>query len=294
MSTPAVSLKQLETLWFQVTGTHCNLQCTHCFISCGPKNNTYEFLNVDVIRRYLKEALTLGVKEFYFTGGEPFLHPEIADLIKEALDYGQTTVLSNGTLITRDTAQKFAQISQVSKYKLEFRISLESYREEENDQIRGKNSFKRAMKGIQTLVHAGFNPIITIADWQKYGMFANEMKDGFESLVHSLDVPQIRLKKLPLVLLGRCAGLIRPYHENERVTGKCFDNYSMDNLQCATSRIVTSKGVFVCPLLINDPKAWMGWTLKESLKPYIMESPACYTCRTSGLTCKNDEPIQGC
>ena len=284
-----VHLKQLETLWFQVTGTHCNLECTHCFISCGPKNNAHDFLKMDVIQHYLKGALTLGVKEFYFTGGEPFLHPEIAVILKEALKYGPTTVLSNGTLITQDVAQEFAQISKISKHRLEFRISLESYVEEENDQIRGKGSFRRAIRGIQSLVNAGFNPIITIADWPKYGMFKNDTENGFKSLVRSLNAPQVRLKKLPLVLLGRCAELIIPYYENERVTEKCFDNYSMDNLQCTTSRIVTSKGVFVCPILINDPQAWMGWTLKDSLGSYTMESPACYTCRTSGLTCKNEE-----
>jgi len=38
---PAVYLKRLDTLWFQVAGTHCNLQCSHCFISCGPKNNNH-------------------------------------------------------------------------------------------------------------------------------------------------------------------------------------------------------------------------------------------------------------
>ena len=101
----------------------------------------------------------------------------------------------------------------------------------------------------------------------------------------------MRLKILPLVLMGRCAELIRPYNEDERVTVKCFENFDINSLQCATSRIVTSKGVFVCPILINDTKAWMGWTLKESLKPYTMESPACYTCRTSGLTCKNDDSV---
>ena len=286
---PRVSLKRLETLWFQVTGTKCNLQCKHCFISCGPKSNTHDMLGMDVIRRYLEEALILGVKEFYFTGGEPFLHPEIISVLKEALECGTTTVLSNGTLITEEISQTLAQVSRISKYKLEFRVSLESFIEEENDQIRGKGAFKRAIKGIQSLVNAGFSPIITIADWSKYGKFAKEMAEGFKLLEHSLNVPQLRLKKLPLVLLGRCAELIRPYHKSERVTEKCFDNYPIDNLQCATSRIVTSKGVFVCPILIADSKALMGWTLKESMVPYIMESPACYTCRTSGLTCKNDD-----
>jgi len=275
-------------LWFQVTGTHCNLQCAHCFISCGPKNKTHEMITVDTIQWYLKEAATLGVKEFYFTGGEPFLHPQIADILQEALKYGPTTVLSNGTLITDGLSQTLAQVSRISKHKLEFRVSLESFIEEENDQIRGMGSFKRATRGIQSLVHAGFNPIITVADWSKYGKFTKEMAEGFQSLERSLNIPQLRLKKLPLVLLGRCAEFVRPYDESERVTEKCFDNYPMDNLQCATSRIVTSKGVFVCPILIAAPKAWMGWTLGESLGSYTMESPACYTCRTSGLTCKNE------
>jgi len=246
-------------------------------------------ITADTIQWYLKEASTLGVKEFYFTGGEPFLHPQIVDVIKETLNFGTTTILSNGTLITQKVAQEFNQISRNSKYKLEFRISLESPVEAENDQIRGHGSFQRTIKGIQALLNAGFNPIITTADWTKYGKFAKETDADFGSLIGFLRAPQLRLKKLPIVLLGRCAELIRPYHESERVTEKCFDNFDINNLQCATSRIVTSKGVYVCPILINDQNAWMGWTLNESLKSYTMESHACYTCRTSGLTCKNDD-----
>lgn len=289
MNTPKVYLKRFETLWFQVMGNQCNLQCSHCFISCGPKSNTHHVINRDTVQRYLKEASTLGVKEFYFTGGEPFLHPEIADILKDALNNGPTTVLSNGTLVTQELAQILSRISHASRHMLEFRISLESSKEEENDQIRGKGSFKKAVRGIQSLVNAGFNPIITVANWSKYGMFTKDMDEGFETLVHSLNITELRLKKLPIILLGRCSELIRPYHEDERITEKCFDNFPIDNLQCAASRIVTSEGVFVCPILVNDPKAWMGWSLKESMGPYELESPACYTCRTSGLTCKNDD-----
>ncbi len=248
-------------------------------------------ITVDTIRWYLKEASTLGVKEFYFTGGEPFLHPQIVDIIKETLNFGTTTILSNGTLITQKVAQEFNQIARISKYKLEFRISLDSPVEAENDQIRGHGSFQRTVNGIRSLLHAGFNPIMTTTDWSKYGKFAQETDAGFRSLVCSLSAPQLRLKILPLVLMGRCAELIRPYHEDERVTEKCFDNFDINSLQCASSRIVTSKGVFVCPILINDTKAWMGWTLNESLIPYTMESTACYTCRTFGLTCKNDDSV---
>ncbi len=289
INTPKVYLKQLETLWFQVTGTHCNLQCAHCFISCGPKNTTHEMINVETIQWYLKEAETLGVKAFCFTGGEPFLHPHIVDILQESLKYGETTVLSNGTLITDGFSQALAQASRLSKHKLAFRVSLESFIEEENDQVRGMGAFKRAIRGIQSLTHAGFNPIITVADWSKYGRFTKETAEELQLCERSLNIPQLRLEKLPLVLLGRCAEFVRPYDEGERVTEQCFDSYPMDNLPCATSRIVTSKGVFVCPLLVATPKAWMGWTLRESLGPYTMESPACYTCRTAGLAGINED-----
>lgn len=246
-------------------------------------------LTSDTVRWYLKEASSLKVKEYYFTGGEPFLHPQLLDIIKESLTFGPTTILSNGTLITPALAQEFNQISRSSRHKLEFRISLDSSVEAENDRIRGHGTFHKVINGIHALLQAGFNPIITTADWAKHGIVTKGTDEDFAVLARSFNTRQLKLKKLPLLLLGRCAELIRPYNETERVTGRCFDDFDISNLQCASSRIVTSKGVFVCPILINEPKAWLGWTLKESLVPYTMESPACYTCRISGLSCKNND-----
>ncbi|MCR4292022.1 MAG: hypothetical protein NUV76_03995 [Candidatus Kuenenia sp.] len=67
-------------------------------------------------------------------------------------------------MITQEISQTLSGISHAPGNKLEFRVSLESYKEEENDQIRGNGSFKKAIGGIQSLVNAGFNPIITITD----------------------------------------------------------------------------------------------------------------------------------
>ena len=55
MNAPQVSLKSLDTLWFQVGGTVCNLACTHCFISCSPTNHTHEFMTLAEVRRYLAD-----------------------------------------------------------------------------------------------------------------------------------------------------------------------------------------------------------------------------------------------
>src|SRR5438094_2770448 len=88
VSVPVVPLSPLDDLWFQVAGTLCNLTCHHCFISCSPKNHTFGFLSLDQVRRRLEESVALGVKEYYFTGGEPFLNPQMVPILVETLRYG--------------------------------------------------------------------------------------------------------------------------------------------------------------------------------------------------------------
>lgn len=286
MSIPKVTLEGLDILWLQVAGTVCNLNCRHCFIGCGPDIRRHKMLSKEYVHDLLKEASDLGVKEFYLTGGEPLLHPDIIDIIGLMLERSPTTILTNGTLITRDISERIAKIREGSGNMLEFRVSLESYRERENDIIRGRGSFEKAKKGIKNLVASGFNPIITATRWWDEDR-EKEFESGFTELISSLGIAISRFKVLPTLYLGRGADSIRHYMEEERVTERCFISFPMTNLQCSHSRIVTSEGVFVCPILIDDPNARLGSSLRDGLGPYMMESPACYTCRVSGLTCTN-------
>ena len=82
---PTVELSHLDHLWFQVSGTLCNLTCHHCFISCSPKNDSFGYLSLDEVKRRLEESVALGVKEYYFTGGEPFLNRDIVPILVETL-----------------------------------------------------------------------------------------------------------------------------------------------------------------------------------------------------------------
>ena len=49
VTAPRVHLASLDTLWFQVAGTLCNLACTHCFVSCSPTNRTHEMLSLATV-----------------------------------------------------------------------------------------------------------------------------------------------------------------------------------------------------------------------------------------------------
>ncbi|MBI4641899.1 MAG: radical SAM protein [Candidatus Tectomicrobia bacterium] len=283
---PEVPLLYLDTLWFQVSGTLCNLTCTHCFVSCGPNVHRHEMISQETVRRYLKEAAMLGVREFYFTGGEPFLHKEMVDILRDTLEVGPATVLTNGTLFRRDLVARLAEVRDRAEYTLEIRISLDSFDEKQNDNVRGKGSFKRILRGIKQLAEAGFNPIITATQiWSDAD--DRRVRETFLDLLQSLGLKKPRLKVLPLFRLGREEERTHPYEKDERLTEEHMKDFDIATLQCSTGRMVTSQGVFVCPLLIDAPDAKLGETLAESLRPFPMAHGACHTCWLSGATCKN-------
>ena len=111
---PSVPLLALDTLWFQVAGTLCNIECTHCFISCSPKNHSHEMMTLADVERSLSEARALGVREYYFTGGEPFMNRDILPILEATLAQGPATVLTNGMLLRPETCARLRELFDAS------------------------------------------------------------------------------------------------------------------------------------------------------------------------------------
>src|SRR5205823_2892075 len=131
-SAPMVPFVRFSTLWIQITGTWCNLECAHCINASGPRDPWLAPLDGDTARQAIREAEALGVKEIYFTGGEPFLHADIMPLLGASLAAAPTTVLTNGTAITEATADALADLSRPSPYSLDIRVSLDAVDRQEN------------------------------------------------------------------------------------------------------------------------------------------------------------------
>ena len=283
---PEVPLKKLETLWMQVGGTLCNLECTHCFISCGPKNDTITMMTLGQVEERLRESCELGVKDYYITGGEVFINPEIFEILAAILSYGPLDALTNGTQITSEKAERLRKIQDASKYPLRFRVSMEHFDEDKNDVIRGKNAYRKAIAGIVCLAEAGFSPILTVTrTWEEES--DSEMESKFVEFLRKSGVMQPQIKILPGFLLGQLAENERDYSQDEYVTEKCFEDFDITQLQCATSRMATGEGVYICPILVDNPAARMGDTLADTLRPFPLSHSACYTCRVTGMTCKS-------
>jgi len=284
---PAVPLTALDQLWFQVSGTVCNLRCTHCFISCAPDNHSFWFMSREQVREHLDASVSLGVKEYYFTGGEPFMNREMLGIIEDTLVLGPATVLTNGTLLPPRTVDALAELAASTPYSLELRVSLDGVTEASNDAIRGDSSFRRALAGIERLAAAGFLPIITaMQSWDDAE--GDAILAGFRQLLASVGYHRARLKILPPLRIGAEAERSHGYDPEERVTHEMLHGFDLDQLLCSRARLVTAQGVHACPILLESPAARLGDSLEEAVRaPALLTDQACYTCYASGAICSN-------
>jgi AdoMet-dependent heme synthase len=283
---PYLPLAELDTLWFQVAGTLCNLRCRHCFISCTPENHTFDLMKFEQFKIYLDESIKYGVKEYYFTGGEPFINPEIFEILEATLAVGPATVLTNGTRFTEEKAKRLASIREASIYSFELRVSIDGFSSQTNDVIRGEGSFQAAMAGVQLLVAEGFLPIITsMRSWpmEKDDMFLAE----FKSRLQEIGYTRPRMKLLPSLKIGAESFRDKGYEAFEWVTEEMMIGYDVSQLLCHNGRLVSDRGVHVCPILVDQLDAKLGVTLQDSLKGYRLAHQACSTCYRFGALCAN-------
>ncbi len=295
---PHVPLGGLEDVWFQVTGTRCNLRCHHCFISCGPDNRAFGFMSLALVRRTIAQATELGAKAFYFTGGEPFMHPDIAEILTAAMAVRPTTVLTNGMILRDRVLRRLAEARPRAGQGLTFRVSLDGYTAEMNDALRGPGVFDKTLTGIEQLLGYGFEPIITIV--RTWSGCDDEVLAGFVTALEARGYQRPRLKVLPCLELGAERHRRGDSVPAERITPRMMAGYDVTQLLCSNSRLVTDRGVWVCPLLLDSPEARMAETLAESLGSYPLRHAACVTCYHHGAICSNSEvcssvqPADGC
>jgi MoaA/NifB/PqqE/SkfB family radical SAM enzyme len=241
-------------------------------------------LTLETVRRFLEESVRLGVKEYYFTGGEPFLNREMVPILELTLKYGPATILTNGTVFKDEWLERLSRAEAASLYSLEFRVSIDGYTAEENDPIRGPGTFERAMQGVRKLLAHNFLPIITVTrtrDDQNDSTFF----EGFVRLLKANGYHRPRVKILPLLRIGAEAERFRGYRDDERVTPEMMVDFDESQLLCNHSRLVTDRGIYVCPILIEAPDARLGNSLSEALVPYSLRHHACYTCYQYGTIC---------
>ncbi len=135
------------------------------------------------------------------------------------------------------------------------------------------------------MARVGLNPVITVTE-VNHTIGRPEARSAFLERMRELGLARPRLKVLSMFRIGREEYRSRAYEAWETLRGRTLSPAEEEALQCSSSRMVTSKGVYVCPILIDHDEARMGETLEETQRPFPLAYSACFTCHAYGVTCR--------
>lgn len=288
----SVALTKPETLWFN-TGTLCNIECENCYILSSPSNDALVYMSAEEVSDYLDQIETRSwpVREIAFTGGEPFMNPDIIAMLRAPLERGyDVLVLTNAMRpMMRPTMRAGLQeLVETFGGKLTLRISLDHYTAERHDTERGAGAFEKSMTGMAWLRDIGAR--MAVAGRMEWADTEADARAGFAELFAQrgfvIDAQNPAMTVLfPEMDLGA---------EVPEITTECWSilNKSPDDVMCSHSRMVVKRrgaakpAVLACTLLAYEPEFELGETLEEAERDVSLNHPHCAKfCVLGGASC---------
>ena len=286
----SVSFKQLETLWFN-TGTLCNITCQNCYIESSPKNDRLVYLSFADVMTYLDEVRREGlpVKVIGFTGGEPFMNPDMIAILEETLARGfETLVLTNAMRPMMRHKEQLKTLAKTHGRLLRFRVSLDDHRADVHDTERGKDSFAKAMEGLRFMSREGMQ--IEIAGRRLVDEPEASARAGYRELFQREEIAVECDDPVQLVIFPEMAADSDP----PEITEACWGilNKRPEDVMCASSRMVVrrkdaiSPTVLACTLIAYDERFELGSTLRQAEVSVPLNHRSCATfCVLGGAAC---------
>jgi uncharacterized Fe-S cluster-containing radical SAM superfamily protein len=266
-----VPLDRLETLWIN-TGTLCNITCRNCYIESSPSNDRLEYITTAEVGSYLDEIAgqKLCTHTIGYTGGEPFLNPDMLAILEDTLRRGlRVLLLTNAMQPMQRPRIRSGLLELNARYgdQLRLRVSLDHFTQALHETERGPKTWAKALAGLDWLAANQFN--MAIAGRTCWDETEATERAGYAELITRHGWPINPADREQLMLLPEMDGKT----DVPEITTACWDilHLSPSNMMCATSRMVVKrKGaatptVVPCTLLPYEQQFEMGATLKESL-----------------------------
>jgi hypothetical protein len=242
-----------------------------------PTNDALAYMTLADVKELLRAAPET-VREIGFTGGEPFMNPDIMAILEVTLDAGKSAlVLTNAMRPMQRYAGGLKSLIASHREKLRLRVSLDHYECSRHDALRGEASFAAGLAGLRFLAGAGAR--ISVAARTPWGETEAMMRAGFAMLFAAHAVPLDAQNPADLILFPEMDAL----SPAEPVTAAAVP--AEKPLMCATSRMaVLRKGarrieITPCTLL-------PGRTLDGFEEPVTLDHPHCARfCVYGGASC---------
>ena len=288
----SVALVGAKTLWFN-TGTLCNITCVNCYIESSPDNDRLVYMTEPEITEYLDQITTRNwpVTEIGFTGGEPFMNPDIIAMLRTPLERGyEVLVLTNAMrpMMRKRVQAGLLELLSVFGDKLTLRISLDHFDQGLHDAERGNGSYDITLQGMRWLRDNGFK--MALAGRSVFGDSDTDSRGGYAALFKTEGFQIDAHNPAMTVLFPEMDESV----EVPEITTACWGilNKSPNDVMCATSRMVVKrKGadkpvVLACTLLPYSPEFEMGATLETAEADVKLNHRHCAKfCVLGGASC---------
>jgi uncharacterized radical SAM superfamily Fe-S cluster-containing enzyme len=275
----SVALRALETLWFN-TGTLCNIACTHCYVESSPRNDRLSYLTIAEVTVYLDEIARGGLptEEIGFTGGEPFMNPDILAMLEASLARGfRVLVLTNAMRPMQRLKAPLLALRERWGARLALRVSLDHYTRALHEEERGAATWQPTLDGLKWLAANGFN--VAVAGRLLSGEPDAAMRQGFARLFAEHDIAIDSDDRDRLVVFPEMDAAV----DVPEITAGSWDSLAVDpdSLMCASARMVVKRkgaqrpSVVACTLLPYDEAFELGATLAEAAGSVALNHPHC-------------------
>ena len=275
----------LKELWFH-TGTTCNLSCSFCLEGSHPGDDRIQKLSFEDAKPYLDEAKKLGVEQFSFTGGEPFVNKEFILILEYALELNPCLVLTNAT---EPLTKKLDVVNKLidKPNKLSFRVSIDSFAEAEHDKFRGVGHFKMALGTAKKLNDIGFH--ISVARQMKPDENTEEVNAKYRQLFKEHGLPEDTF-----IVVFPDFEKPNTLVKTPTITEHCMTTYqteeSRNKFMCAFSKMIIKKegqlSILPCTLVDDSKQYEQGNNLAESVNQKVMlHHHRCFSCFKYGSSC---------
>jgi uncharacterized Fe-S cluster-containing radical SAM superfamily protein len=287
-----VALSQPESLWFN-TGTLCNIECSNCYIFSSPSNDALVYMSSDEVQSYLDQVdlRNWPIKEIGFTGGEPFMNPQMVEMARVALQQRyRVLILTNAMqpMMRKSVQAGLLQLKSDFPGKMELRISLDHFSPEVHDAERGAGSFGKTIKGMQWLQENGF--AMAVAGRSQWGKGDADSRLGYATLFakYGFDIDANNFSQT--VLFPEMDETV----DVPEITTACWGilGKSPKDVMCSSSRMVVkrkgaaSPTVVACTLLPYTPEFELGSTLEDAERDVALNHPHCAKfCVLGGASC---------
>jgi hypothetical protein len=288
----SVPLSNPQTLWFN-TGTLCNIECDNCYILSSPTNDALVYLTATEVEDYLDQLEARGwpVQEIGFTGGEPFMNPQMIAMARAALERGyKVLILTNAMrpMMRKSVRAGLLSLHQAFADQLTLRISVDHHSEALHDKERGAGSFAKTLEGMQWLRDNGFS--MAVAGRTVWGESESDARAGYDALYRAHRFAIEAFDPGQTVLFPEMDETV----EVPEITTACWNilNKSPDSVMCASSRMVVKRrgaerpAVLACTLLPYAEEFEMGSTLADAERAVQLNHPHCAKfCVLGGASC---------